>query len=40
MKNQLLSSIKDIIFSIFEQMEEKLDCKIPKSLVLSVLLLL
>lgn len=39
-ENQQLSSIKDIIFSTFEQMEKKLDCKIPKILVLLVLLLL
>jgi hypothetical protein len=39
-KNQELSSIKCIVFSTFEQIEEKLDCRIPKSFLLVLLLFL
>ncbi len=35
-----LSSVKDIVFSTFMQMEEKLDCRIPKSFLLVLMLFL
>jgi Transposase DDE domain len=35
-----LSSVKSIVFSAFEQMEEKLDCRIPKSFLLIIMLFL
>jgi hypothetical protein len=35
-----LSSVKDIVFSAFEQMEEKLDCRIPNSFFLILMLFL
>src|SRR5690554_4311357 len=37
-QNPELSRVKSAIFSAFEQMEEKLDCRIPKSFVLLVVL--
>ncbi len=33
-------NVKDIVFSAFEQMEKKLDCRIPKSFFLIVILFL
>lgn len=39
-KNPELSSVKGIVFSAFEQMEEKLDCRIPKSFILVMMLFL
>lgn len=35
-----LSSVKSIVFSAFEQMEEKLDCRIPKSFWIVLMLFL
>ena len=39
-KKSELPSVKVIVFSAFEQMEEKLDCRIPRSFFLIVLLFL
>lgn len=39
-KDQELSSVKDIVFSAFEQMEKQLDCRIPKSFFLILMLFL
>jgi predicted transcriptional regulator len=39
-KKSELSSVKDIVFSAFEQMEEQLDCRIPKSFFLIIMLFL
>lgn len=39
-KNQELSRVKSIVFSAFDQMEEKLDCRIPKGFFLILMLFL
>lgn len=39
-QNPELSSVKSIVFSAFEQMEKQLDCRIPKSFFLIVMLFL